>query len=218
MNPLHPLRRPAKLALLAGAGLLVGCSSPQKETVFIVLPGEYEAAFDATRDVLTDARFTLDRVDAAAGVITTYPKSTSGLATPWDTEQSTFGQEWEDFTNQQERMVRVTFAPEGEEDELPGPGEALPDRRSDDRPLVARVDVTVLRLRRPGWRPETEAISRSSRSQDPQLASRVGGATFSEPIGRDERLAGRLGEQVRARLSAAGLATGDAAGDPVQPE
>jgi len=188
--------------VLGGAACLVGCSAPtHRETVFVVLPGEYAAAFDATRDVLTDARFTLDRVDAGAGVITTLPKPTTGLATPWDREQTTLGQEWEDFTNQQERLVRVTFAPEGDDDEVPGPGEALPDRRTDDRPLVARVDVTVLRVRRPGWRPETEAISRSTRSFDPRESETPGGAAFTEPIGRDELLAGRLSEQVRARLS-----------------
>lgn len=179
---------------------LAACSATKHEAVFVVLPGEYAAAFDATRDTLTEARFTLDRVDAAGGVVTTYPKETGGIATPWDAEQSTLGQEWEDLTNQQEREVRVTFAPEGADDAAPGPGEALPDRRADGRPLVGRVEVTVLRVRRPGWRPQTEAVSRSSRADDPAFEARAGGSTFREPIGRDDLLAGRLAQRIRERL------------------
>lgn len=195
-----PLARAFALAPALALALLPGCSSAPADAVIVVLPGEYPAAFDASREVLSEARFALERVDAAAGVITTQPKSTAGLASPWDTEQSTLAQEWEDLANQQRRVVRITFAPEGETGPTP-PDQALPDRRTEAGPLVARVEVTLLRLRRPGWRIETESISRSTRSFDPIAAARDGGASFFEPVGQDDRLAGRLAQRIAQRLS-----------------
>ncbi|GJM19532.1 MAG: hypothetical protein DHS20C14_17450 [Phycisphaeraceae bacterium] len=184
------------------AGILGACSPAPKPAVLVVLPGEYERAFDATREVLDDFRFRLERVDAAGGVITTQPRSTAGFATPWDTDQTTLYQEWEDLANQQQRVVRVTFAPEGEEDNA-APGEAYADRRADDSTLVARFEVDVLRVRRPGWRIETESVTRSTRYLDPPTAARSGGATFYEPVGQDEHLAGRIAAGVAQRLGGA---------------
>ncbi|MEQ8770207.1 MAG: hypothetical protein RIB60_06830 [Phycisphaerales bacterium] len=190
-------RTMAVLGLLAAC--LGGCTPAPKPAVIVVLPGEYERAFDATREVLLEHKFALERVDAAGGVITTQNRATAGLATPWDTDQTTFYQEWEDATNQQQRAVRVTFAPEGEDDDA-APDEAFVDRRADDRTLVARIEVDVLRARRPGWRIETEAITRSSRYRDPVTSRRIGGEVFLEPIGQDEFLAGRIAAGVRERL------------------
>lgn len=68
-------------------------------------------AFDLARDVLREEGFILDRVDAAAGIITTRPKTTAGLATPWDAEQSSAEQEIDDLANRQQRTVRITFEP-----------------------------------------------------------------------------------------------------------
>ena len=82
------LRRPG-IAVLCAA-LLGGCAgSGPRSAEFQVSPGQYARAFDEARDVLTGYRFELDRVDAAGGVIATAPKTTAGLATPWDSEQTT---------------------------------------------------------------------------------------------------------------------------------
>ncbi len=195
--------RTARIALLGMLAACLGaCTPAPKPAVIVVLPGEYERAFNATREVLLEHKFALERVDAAAGVITTQNRETAGLATPWDRDQTTLYQEWEDTANQQERAVRVTFAPEGE-DESAAPDEAFVDRRADDRTLVARIEVDVLRARRQGWRVETEAITRSSRYRDPVTARRIGGETFLEPVGQDEHLAGRIAAGVRARLGTA---------------
>src|SRR5688500_8446844 len=97
------------LALLGGCG-----SSKMLPSTFAVDAGRYGEAFDAAREVLRAARFDIDRVDAGGGVISTEPKRSAGLATPWDREQSTMGQEFEDLLNHQQRTVRITFEPAGE--------------------------------------------------------------------------------------------------------
>lgn len=97
-----------------GAGLaagLGGCGVASEPRTFAVAPGGYVGAFDAARVELLNAGFTLERVDAARGVLSTTTKTTAGLATPWDGEQETVGQEWQDFVNRQARVIRVTFGP-----------------------------------------------------------------------------------------------------------
>src|SRR5438128_989361 len=71
----------------------------------------YAEAFDTARQTLRDTGFILERVDARAGVITTQPKTTAGLLTPWDREQTSFGQDLEDLFQRHQRIVRVEFEP-----------------------------------------------------------------------------------------------------------
>ncbi len=71
------------IAALAAAPMLAGCageadrgSALDDQTArdgITVAPGEYAAMFDHARNTLRDAGFTIERVDAAAGVITTAP-------------------------------------------------------------------------------------------------------------------------------------------------
>ncbi len=173
--------------------VLSGCTTPKNDGVFTIPPGAYGAAIDATRDTLRDYRFDLDRVDAAAGVVTTAGKWSSGLATPWDAEQSTIEQEWDDAMNRQQRRVRVTFAS--------ADGGAADDLRSLDAPLVGRVEVTVYRLHRQGWRLESESVGRSRRAFDPELG-RSQGARYLVPTTRDERLEARIADAVAKRMRA----------------
>ena len=57
---------------------LGGCASPRAEQGrFVVEAGAYEAAFDASRQTLVDMGYTLDRVDARAGVLTTQSRPAS---------------------------------------------------------------------------------------------------------------------------------------------
>jgi hypothetical protein len=176
-----------------------GCATPgPQEAICTVEPGRYVQAFDAAKDVLASYRFELDRVDARAGVITTLPKPTSGLATPWDDEQSSLLDEWEDLVNQQFRRVRVTFEPAE-----PAPPDAPePEVRLVAGPLVARVEVMIDRRRRPGWRVETSSIRFSSFTQDPSLVERQMAGKYDTPFARDERLAARIGHQIRLALDA----------------
>ncbi|MCW5774916.1 MAG: hypothetical protein KIS87_00520 [Phycisphaeraceae bacterium] len=180
------------------AGLLVasGCTTPKSGGVFAVPAGAYGEAIDATRDALRDYRFNLERVDAAAGVVTTAGKWSSGLATPWDAEQSSIDQEWDDTMNRQQRRVRVTFSP--------ADGRAADDLRLLASPLVGRVEVTVYRLHRQGWRLESEAVGRSRRALDPELG-RSQGSRYLVPMTRDEGLEARIAEAVARRMQVGAL-------------
>lgn len=121
---------------IAWALALGGCSSSRATARSIeISPGAYPEAFDAAREVLRSYKFTLARVDARAGVITTEPRFSYGVASPFDPVQSTGRQRVQDFMNQQDRRVRITFAhpgtaPAAERSHAPGgqadaPSEAL---------------------------------------------------------------------------------------------
>jgi hypothetical protein len=149
------------------------------------------AVFDASREVLMQYRFALDRVDATRGVITTHPKRTAGLATPWDREQSGLDQEWEDLLNEQRRVVRVEF------DRDPSSIDGAFTR--------ARVQVELLRTNRPGWRVETESVRLSNHARTRDRDGELEPASQREVIGLDTRLAQRIADAITERVvSAAG--------------
>lgn len=179
--------------------VLAGCAAPRlRSPEFHVAPGQYAAAFEAARDTLVAARFEIERVDAAGGVITTNAKTTAGLATPWDTEQSTLTQEWEDFVNDQQRRVRITFEPR-----TPPAGDGPIDLRTVDGPMIGRIEVVVDRIRRPNWRLEPTSMRFSSFAQDPALAGRGMAPRYEVPFTQDPLLAARFAEQIRTRLGEA---------------
>ncbi len=186
-----PAMRPCLLAILAALALGGCASTPDEPAEFVIEPGGYGAAFAAAKEALIDARFELDRVDALAGVITTHPKPTSGFATPWDGEQSDLSQEWEDLINRQLRRVRVTF-------DSDAPPSA--DRREAAGPMTGRVEVTIDRLRRPGWRIESSSIRFSSFAYDPDLAGRQMWPNYKVAYSQDSELARRLASDVRSRI------------------
>lgn len=189
-----PARR-RNLRLLAAAPLaaiLTGCASPRGGVSFTVPAEQYGQAFDAARETFLDARFVIDRVDARAGIIETQPKHSAGLATPWDGEQTTLKQEWSDLLNQHERVARLIVEPVG------GPADSLAAASGE---LQATVEVIVYRVRRSGWRIETETISRSRYSRDMLSPKRGQPNTFSQPIARDDKLAELLAQRIRERLA-----------------
>jgi len=134
---------------------------------------------EAIREVLTDHRFEIDRVDGRRGVVTTAFKTTQGIASPWDGEQGSIKQEAADFVNQHERAVRVTIDEAGE----------------------VVVSVMVQRVHRPGWRIESESIARSSRTTVIGVDGRREPGRTVTPIGLDGGLAQRIGEEITARLT-----------------
>jgi hypothetical protein len=202
-----------RLAILSMLVLLIqGCAGIPGPRDFAVASGRYAAAFDAARDTLISRRFELERIDARAGVITTRPKSTSGLATPWDTEQGSLDQEVEDFFNRQQRIVRITFEPSD-----PNPASIAPaasgsptdpqhvehepdDLRAYSGPLNARVEVVIERLHRPGWQLEPGAIRHSSYAEDPALIDRGMWPTYAVPFSQDPDLAGRIAGEIEQRF------------------
>lgn len=211
------------------AGTLIGasgggCASRAPASAeFGVQAPDYQRAIDVARDVLLEARFEIDRVDAASGIISTLPKMTGGLLTPWDGEQTTMDQEVADATSAHRRRVRITFEPAAVD--MPGRAagqaaadasggvvatgglgavagqNAIVDLRSAGMPLTARVEVFVDRVRRPGVRLETESIRMTSVTTDPNLASRRMTPEFTETVDHDDLLAGRLAQKIRARMA-----------------
>lgn len=141
--------------------------------------GDRELMIEAIREVLTDHRFVIDRVDARRGVVTTEVKTTQGIGSPWDSEQGSLTQETADFVNQHERAVRVLIEESGE--------------------IV--VSVMVQRVHRPGWRVETESIASSSHYAVIGSDGRRESSRMVTPIGNDGLLAERIGEAIRARLA-----------------
>ena len=172
--------------LLAGM-ILAGCSMqiPRDAGVDAVALGEselYVNVFDATREVLMDYRFAIDRVDARGGVITTHPKRSAGLATLWDKEQSSLAQEWEDLINEQRRVVRVEFD------------------REEDGTAQARVSVEVLRTHRPNWRVQSESVRLSTHARYRSAEGKLEPGSYLEPVGLDTALAERLASAIDERL------------------
>ena len=173
---------------VCGAAWLGGCASGGA-TELAIGPGEYAAAFDAARDVLRDARFEIDRVDARAGVITTAPKTTT-----W--------RDLEDVRNRQGRRGRVAFEPAGQ---AWGEGEAPADPVRDllaEEPgeLVMRVRVVVEREQRPGWRLESSAAHLSTRAEDPALVRRGMEPGYTVALREDTALGGELAQRIAKRL------------------
>lgn len=183
-------------AALAAAVLLgpLGCgSSPRGPSDFAVAGGAYPAAFDATRDVLQEYGFALERIDAAAGVISTEPEFSPGLLEPWSPVQTGLADEWEDTVNHQSRVVRVTFAPVGE----PPAGAADPDF---GEPMRASVWVTVYRQHRVGRRLDSEWVGASSFYDDPEFRM-LHGTTYEVATRRDRELEARLAREIEARIT-----------------
>ncbi len=184
-----------------GAGGLGGCTSVRSTAdaqvldagaVLIEIEGaSYDEVFAATREVLSGFRFGINRVDASRGVITTFPKRTAGLASIWDREQSSLGQEIEDLTNQQERAIRVEFESQAES-ETDGSGVGAGVR--------ARVEVVVSRVHRPHWRVESESIRFSTHARSRDVDGRVEAREFREPIGQDVALAKRVADEIARRF------------------
>lgn len=177
--------------------VLAGCASP-KSPQFDVAAGQYAGAFDATREVLRSYRFDLERVDAAVGVITTAQKTSAGLATPWDGEQSSFSQEVDDLLNQQTRSVRVTFRPASL-----GGAEAAVNRPVDPaESMVGRVEVIIYRTQTPGLRPSSRAITMTSLTLDPAATAQGVGGQYVVPMTQDSRFAARLAREIAERIGA----------------
>lgn len=165
-------------ALLAAGGCSNSAVYNGTQYSFDASGSDRERVIEVVREVLTEYRFVIDRVDARRGVVTTEYKSTQGIVSPWDREQSSLREESADFVNQHERAVRVEI---------------------DDAGGVI-VTVMVQRIHQPGRRIETEAISRSSRMTIIGTDGKREPARLVTPIGIDGGLAQRIGERIDKRV------------------
>jgi len=186
------------LLFVVAAAALPACSAQRAglavEPPAVVAPDRYAATFDAARRTLRDRGFILERVDAQAGIITTQPKTTAGLATPWDREQQSFSQEIEDALQRHQRVVRVVFTANASDALSP----TQPDLRTGTEPLTMSVLVTLQRVNVPGRKLEPEAIGRDSYYWDPELAAREMQPAYTVAVRQDEALARRLADLILA--------------------
>lgn len=175
---------------------MAGCASGREGSEVVVQKDAYAATFDATRRVLRSHRFELERVDAAAGVITTAAKNSAGFATPWDLDQTTFAQDLGDLINHQRRRVRVTFRDgmgkggSGETDVAGGWG-------------VADVEVFIDRVQSPGLRVPSRAPTLWSVATDPAQSARGVSYQYETPRTRDVELEKRLADEIEKEAARA---------------
>ncbi len=188
--------------------LLTGCGSAARVSDTPLETQEYAKGFEVVKNVLREYRFELERIDARHGVITTRPKPTAGLVTPWDGEQSTTRQEAEELINQELRAVRVEFVPTGvdsvQRSTLTPANTAegdLKDLRSEQQPLRIVVTVNQLRVHRPGRQMSTKSIRSSTMYTDPELQRRGLAPMSIEELGRDEKLESRLLAAIEKQLA-----------------
>ncbi|MBX3404200.1 MAG: hypothetical protein KF699_12395 [Phycisphaeraceae bacterium] len=191
------------LPLLAALLVLPACAGPRADrapvgamledsTTARIPAGQYAAAFDCARRELRDAGFTLERVDAWSGVITTRPGTSAGFMTPWSGHQSTVAQELGDFAHRHQRIVRITFEPAEPRDADPG------DLRAFDADLLMRTRVVVERVHVPHWRIDRSTIRHSSYATDPALVARGMQPSYAVPREEDPLLAARLTRRIIA--------------------
>lgn len=188
------------IALLAvvATGLWTGGCAARGPSELAIAPGDYPAAFEAAAEVIRDARFDIDRVDARAGVISSTPRVSTGIALPWDMAGSTPERQFEDLLNRHARRIRITFEPA---EEARQPEGAAPDLlAAEPMPLVMRVRVLVEREQRPGWRLDSTAISLSRRASDPALARRGMEPGYTVVVREDPDLSARLTERIAERI------------------
>ncbi len=146
------LRALVLLIAFFGCAHLAGCAGApvRKESGSFVVPeSDYQRTFVAAKDVLRDAGFTLDRVDASRGVISTRPRASSGFATPWIEHSTSPGAGAAGVLHRERRVATVRF-------DRPDPG------NESGETIVAHVEVTVQRLGAPGRKPDPASIRLTS--------------------------------------------------------
>ena len=194
---------------LAAGGLaagLGGCAAREEPATFGVAQGDYDRAFVATREVLRDVNFEIERVDATRGVITTKARPDAGFFTPWTGYQLDAASAVEGSLNQQRRRVRVTFIPVADEAAYVGGGGdqdrigSQLDEVASRGPWTAYVDVGVTRMQTSGLRPPPRAVLMSSVTIDPIEQSQGVATIYEVPVSQDAAMAAAITRRIRKRL------------------
>lgn len=182
------MSRSLVISLFALLGV-ASCASRPAATELRVTAAEYPRAFQAAKDVLRDASFELDRVDASAGIITTAPRPWAGFMTPWVPHATGGRSALEGFAQNERRVARVRFEPSDQA-----------NAESSDR--IARVDVEVEHVERPGRRVSVASARLTSQWTDPRLLNQGLQPSYAYPAAADPDLAARLLREVSERMSA----------------
>jgi hypothetical protein len=177
--------------------LLPACSSPPTSRSFEVPPSQSAQAFSAALTELRERRFVPERIDAQVGIITTQPKRTGGLVSPWDTEQSSLADEFEDTFHYQTRTIRVTLA------SVPPPADLSPESRElfiAKAPLRVEVDASIARRQTPHMQPQPRVLGLSTQAIDPALSPRGMTGAYDHALARHDELAARIARAIQRRL------------------
>jgi len=103
------IRTPLALVLLTFAS---GCSAPLSgSTELTVSADSYAYTFNRAKRVLRESGFELDRVDARAGVLMSFPAPSAGATTPWRGHHLTAREAILGLIHHEQRIAVVTFEP-----------------------------------------------------------------------------------------------------------
>ncbi len=194
---------------LSALVLLGGCATSPQPSEFTIGPGAYPEAFEVARDELRRAGFEVERVDARSGVITTRSKGSSGIATPWNQDESSLGQEFTALAHHRRRKVIVRFEPlQQEAVETTATGQSPVGSGEQDLRLLGgdlRVSVVVLveEYRRLGKQVDPVSIRLTSVSRDVSDPDQPMPKRYVFAVDPDEHLSGRLAQAMSARVGSA---------------
>jgi hypothetical protein len=212
------------MAGLVATATLAGCAARTEPARFSVDVGAYDRAFIATREVLRDVNFEIERVDATRGVITTKPRPDAGFFTPWTGYQLDAASALEGSLNQQRRRVRVTFVPVADEAAYVGGGGdqdrigSQLDEVASRGPWIAYVDVGVTRMQTSGLRPPPRAVLMSTVAIDPIEQSQGVATIYEVPVSQDSAMAAAITRRIRTRLGLEERAAAPQGAAPAQAE
>lgn len=186
------------VACVSIAAILGGCSQPRIATTFEVPQNRADAAFNAAIAVLREQRLTPERIDAQQGIITSAPKRTAGIASPWDPDQSSLADEIEDTLHFQTRWVRISFERVATPENLTDESRRLFESNA---PVTCEVEAFITRRQAPLVRPQTKVLGLTSQAFDPSLAQRGMQGTYSTALATDDAYASWLAGLIRSRAS-----------------
>jgi len=209
------------LVILAGLGLLSGCTGPatravETEPTQTRFPADrYPAYYDAAIETLRDHGFRIARKDYRFGTVTTYPKESPTVAEFWIDDATSLAQSWSDTLNSQQRTVTVRIEPAAQLDALgaalsPGGETQAGDETAAGEaehqaqphpPYTLTVEAVVERLQRPGRYLTHSATGRlTARYNDTPAHLRERGidGPYTTVLTRDPLLEARLIEAIRA--------------------
>lgn len=184
----------AGAALTGCVGGTRGASSIDERVAFVedatvrVEPEDYAWVFERARDALRDAGFEIERVDAAAGVITTAPMPglaawKSGLLREAGVARVFHAEGWHATAVE----ARAVFTPEGERVE---------DLRESGSALTLRFEVVERREHRPSRRIDTTSVVYASEFSDRGFSRQGMEPSFTVAGSRNHRAEVLLSQRV----------------------
>jgi hypothetical protein len=165
----------------------------------------FNAVWDASVSVLWEYRFTLDRQDRRAGVMTTLPLTSRYGFEFWRDDEVTLEDQLEGLTQTMYRQVIITIAPVAKEPATTQPAEG-PASQPAERSYTAQVQVRLFRSDRPTSDVQSTADAyrmftrpRSVTMSDTEI--RPGKEWIVDDLGRDQGLERVISQKIAAKAA-----------------